>query len=115
MKKNDWKKREGVVYSTSSDFAYQQAGSSEEATLEPDKQQLKVHLDRSNRAGKTVTVIAGFVGTSKDLDTLCKTLKTKCGTGGSVKNGEILIQGEMREKIIQALEKEGYKPKRVGG
>ncbi len=115
MKKNDWKKREGIVFSTSSDFAYQQAGSAEESTLDPGKQQLRVLLDRSNRAGKTVTVIAGFVGASKDLDILCKTLKTKCGTGGSVKDGEILIQGEMREKLVQVLEKEGYRVKRVGG
>lgn len=115
MKKNDWKKREGIVFSTSSDFAYQQAGSTEESTPEPGKQQLRVHIDRSNRAGKTVTIITGFVGTSRDLDTLCKTLKTKCGTGGSVKDGEILIQGEMREKLVQVLEKEGYRVKRVGG
>jgi len=115
MKKNDWKKREGVVYSTRSDFDYQNVGPVEEPTLDPSRQQLRVLVDRSGRAGKTVTIVAGFVGTSKDLEGLCKTLKTKCGTGGSVKDGEILIQGEMRDKILQVLEKEGYKAKRVGG
>lgn len=115
MKKNDWKKREGVVFSTSNDFAYQQAGSAEEPTLEPSKQQLKVLLDRSGRAGKTVTLVSGFVGTSHDLESLCKMLKTKCGSGGSVKDGEILIQGEMSDKVLMALEKEGYKAKRAGG
>lgn len=109
MKKNDWKKREGIVYSTEAGFEYQHSGGTEETTLPPGKQQLRVELDRTARAGKQVTLVTGFLGTAEDREALCKFLKTRCGTGGSVKAGEILIQGDMREKVNQALTTAGYK------
>lgn len=113
-KKNDWKKRDGVVYSTSSDFEYNYQQNEEAETLPPQQQNLKVALDKSGRAGKQVTLVSGFVGSAADLDTLTKTIKTKCGVGGSAKDGEILIQGDVRDKVVQILQKEGYKAKRVG-
>lgn len=113
-KKNDWKKRDGVVYSTSSDFEYNYQQNEEAETLPPQQQNLKVSLDKSGRAGKQVTLVSGFVGSAADLDTLTKTIKTKCGVGGSAKEGEILIQGDVRDKVVQILQKEGYKAKRVG-
>ncbi len=114
MKKNDWKKRDGVVYSTDSNFGYAEPTSSAQTTLAPDKQQLKIFIDRTGRAGKQVTIVSGFVGTLDDLETLCKKLKTKCGTGGSVKDGEILIQGDTREKLLQLLTLDGYRAKTTG-
>jgi translation initiation factor 1 len=113
-KKNDWKNREGVVYSTSSDFNYSYQQDDEAATLPPQQQQLKVLLDKSGRAGKQVTLVTGFIGTANDLETLGKALKNKCGTGGSVKDGEIIIQGDFRDRVVQLLVKDGYKAKRVG-
>jgi len=115
MKKNDWKNREGVVYSTNSDFNFQLRSSEEADTLPPQQQQLYVSLDKSNRAGKQVTLVQGFIGKTADLDSLTKLLKNKCGVGGSSKDGEIIIQGDVREKVIAVLEKEGYKYKRKGG
>lgn len=113
-KKNDWKNREGVVYSTSSDFNYSYQQDDEATTLPPQQQQLKVLLDKSGRAGKQVTLVTGFIGTANDLEALGKTLKNKCGTGGSVKDGEIIIQGDFRDRVVQLLVKDGYKAKRVG-
>ena len=108
-KDNDWKKRDGVVYSTSNDFEYQYQSNEEQHTLPTQQQKLRVGLDNSGRAGKTVTLITGFVGSTSDLDNLAKLLKNKCGTGGSAKAGEILIQGDVRKKVVEILQKEGYK------
>lgn len=113
-KKNDWKKRDGVVYSTDSNFEFAYQQDAESGTLVPKQQNLKVMLDKSMRAGKQVTLVTGFVGTNTDLDLLGKMLKSKCGVGGSVKDGEIIIQGDLRDKILAILQKEGYKAKRVG-
>jgi translation initiation factor 1 len=113
-KKNDWKKRDGVVFSTNTDFNYEYQQEENAETLPSLKQNLKVMLDKSMRAGKQVTLVTGFVGKTGDLEALGKILKTKCGVGGSVKDGEIIIQGDHRDKIVLILSKEGYKAKRVG-
>lgn len=113
-KKNDWKKRDGVVYSTSDSFEYNYQQDEEAVTLPPQQQNLKVMLDKSGRAGKQVTLVTGFIGAAADLETLTKLLKTKCGVGGSMKDGEILIQGDVRDKVVLILTKEGYKAKRSG-
>jgi len=112
MADNDWKKRLGVVYSTNPDFNYTQVASDECTTLAPEKQNLIVKIDRRQRAGKQVTLIEGFVGTQADLSALAKTLKVKCGVGGSAKDGEITIQGDLRDKVTNLLQSMGYKAKR---
>jgi len=107
-------KREGIVYSTNPDFVYE----SEETniqTLANQQQNLRVMLDKKQRGGKKVTLITGFVGQPADLEVLGKSLKTACGVGGSAKDGEILVQGDFREKILQLLIKQGYKAKLAGG
>ena len=104
-----------MVYSTNDDFSYDYDGDFEEETLPPAEQNLKVMLDKKSRGGKQVTLVDGFVGTEDDLKDLGKLLKSKCGVGGSAKNGEILIQGDFRDKVLQLLQKEGYRAKRVGG
>ncbi len=109
MKKdNDWKSRLGMVYSTNPDFEFETDEEEEAATLPPSQQKLRVAIERKNRGGKVVTVVTGFTGTEDDLKALGKLLKTKCGVGGAVKDGEILIQGEWRERLIELLKKEGY-------
>ncbi len=113
-KKNDWKKREGMVYSTASYFDFTYADRQQPDTLPPNQQQLRVLLDKNHRAGKQVTLVTGFIGTEEDLTALGKMLKNKCGTGGSVKAGEVIIQGDFRDKVLQVLIKDGYKAKRVG-
>ena len=105
---NDWKDRLSVVYSTNPDFKYD-TGEVEEETLPPAKQNLRIKLDKRHRNGKAVTLITGFVGTAADLKALAKMLKSACGVGGSDKDGEILVQGDHREKVLAILVKAGYK------
>lgn len=114
MGKNS-KKRENVVYSTNPNFNYDDEEQMEEETLENSKQLLYVSIDRKQRKGKDVTLVEGFVGTEEDLKDLGKQLKSSCGVGGTVKDGDIMIQGNHRDKVIELLEKEGYKTKRKGG
>ena len=113
MMENDWKKRLGVVYSTNPDFKYEaEAEGAQAETLPPDRQRLLVGIDRRNRGGKTVTLVRGFVGTEDDLKALGKTLKVKCGVGGSAKDGEITVQGDWRDKVVGLLQEMGYNAKR---
>ena len=112
-KKN--KKRINVVYSTNPDFNFDEEIQEENDTLNPDKQILYVSLDRKNRRGKEVTLIQGFVGSEDDLKSLSKHLKSKCGVGGTAKNGEILIQGGFVKKIMEILSDQGYRIKQKGG
>ena len=107
------KRRKGIMYSTNPDFEYQYENEELE-TLPPNEQMLKVCIDK-HRAGKITVIIKEFVGTTNDLKALGKLLKTTCGVGGSVKNGEIIIQGNVRDKVMEILGKEGYNYKRVGG
>ena len=113
MKKDQ--RRQGVVYSTNPDFSYQNDEPTEATTLLPQQQQLRVQLDKKQRGGKQVTLITGFVGRDEDLQTLGKLLKTKCAVGGSAKDGEIVVQGDFRAKVLEVLLKEGYKAKQIGG
>ena len=104
----------GFVFSTNENF---ELNSNEETTetLSPNKQRLEAHLDKKNRGGKVATIIKGFEGSEEDLKALGKMLKTKCGVGGAVKDNEIIIQGNFRDKVMEILKNEGYNVKRVGG
>lgn len=108
MKKNDWKERLNVVYSTNPDFSYDTGEQEEPETLPKNTQKLRVRIEKNHRGGKTVTIVSGFIGSEADLKELGKLLKTKCGVGGSAKEGELLIQGEFKEKVVEILKKEGY-------
>ncbi len=112
MGENDWKSRLGVVYSTNADYVFEEETQEEEVTLEPSKQKLIVKIDRRNRGGKQVTLITGFVGSESDITELGRTLKIKCGVGGSVQGKEIIIQGDFRDRVINILSDLGYKAKR---
>lgn len=111
----DWKDRLGIVYSTNSDFKYDKEDQGEPVTVPANQQKLIVQLDKKNRKGKAVTLVTGFAGSAEDLEALGKLLKTRCGVGGTAKDGEILIQGDFRDKILQILAGEGFKVKRSGG
>lgn len=112
MAENDWKKHLGVVYSTNPDFKYTEAREVEDTTLPPSSQRLVVAIDRRQRAGKQVTLVKGFKGHSADLAGLARALKVKCGVGGSAKDGEIAIQGDLRDKVTALLKDMGYNAKR---
>lgn len=104
----DWKDRLGVVYSTNPDFNYETDREEETETLSPEEQKLRVSLDRRQRKGKTVTLVQGFIGREEDLKELGKLLKRRCGVGGSVKDGEIIVQGEWLQKVKRVLEELNY-------
>ena len=108
MADNDWKKRLGVVFSTNPDFVFEEETENEPETLAPEKQKLIVGIDRRNRGGKQVTLISGFTGSEEDLKELGRVLKVKCGVGGSAKDGEITIQGDLRDKVVALLQSMGY-------
>lgn len=111
---NDWKKRLGIVYSTNPDFAFETDSNKEEETPDPAHQKLYVSLDRKNRKGKSVTLVEGFLGSDANLKELGKELKSKCGVGGSAKEGQILLQGDFRDRVITLLKEKGYHVKRSG-
>lgn len=113
MAKRKKQKYEGVVYSTDEDFEYEEEYEEEE-TLSPEKQNLRVYIDRRQRKGKSVTIVDGFVGKEEDLNNLAKKIKQKCGVGGSTKDGEIIIQGELLDKVGEVLSLERYRFKKIG-
>jgi translation initiation factor 1 len=116
MSKKNKSDNRGFVYSTDPNFKYEEESGEEAVTLPPAQQLLKVRTDSKQRAGKVVTLVTGFTGTNGDLEALGKQLKNYCGTGGSVKDWEIIIQGDQRDKIMQFLLKQGYsKTKKAGG
>ncbi|MDE6828190.1 translation initiation factor [uncultured Alistipes sp.] len=114
MADNDWKSRLGMVYSTDPDFAYTTRHDEEPETLAPERQELRVWLDRKQRGGKVVTLVRGFVGRDDDLQALARLLKTRCGVGGAAKEGEIIIQGDHRDRVVDLLTRSGYRCKKAG-
>ena len=108
MSKKKIQTSDGLVYSTDPNFKLPDEGLGEQVTLHPSQQHLKIRLDKKHRAGKAVTLVEGFTGTTADREELGKKLKAFCGTGGSVKEGEIIIQGVQRDKVLQWLLKNGY-------
>ncbi len=115
MAKKSKNNRVGIVYSTNEDYNYRHEGDFQEESLPIEEQELTVHIEKKGRGGKSVVLIKGFVGNDDDLNDLAKLLKSKCGVGGSAKDGEIIIQGDKRDKVLEILAKEGYSAKRVGG
>lgn len=115
MAKSNKNKHSNMVYSTNPDFQFQQEEENDQETLAANQQKLYVSIDKKQRAGKEVTLVEGFIGSEEDLKDLGKMLKSKCGVGGTVKDGEIIIQGNFRDKIMELLVKDGYQVKRKGG
>ena len=111
---SDWKQRLGMVYSTNPDFQYTTDEPEQCETLPPAQQNLRVWLDRKQRGGKQVTLVKGFVGSDEDLAELGRMLKSRCGVGGSAKDGEIIIQGDHRDRVVELLVAAGYKCKKAG-
>lgn len=109
MSNNDWKDRLGIVYSTKVDFQYKTDEVKELETLPIEQQKLRVKVEKAGRKGKTVTLVTGFIGTDEDLKLLAKQLKTRLSTGGSSKGGEIVIQGDVKQRVVQLLLEIGYK------
>ena len=109
MSNNDWKNRLGIVYSTKVDFQYETDEIEELETLPIEQQKLRVKVEKAGRKGKTVTLVTGFIGTDDDLKLLAKQLKTRLSTGGSSKGGEIVIQGDVKQRVVQLLLEIGYK------
>ncbi|HKG07796.1 MAG TPA: translation initiation factor [Pedobacter sp.] len=105
----------GIMYSTDPSFKYQEELRASNEPVPNNQQDLRIMLDKKNRGGKAVTLITGFVGSDKEIEDLAKVLKTKCGVGGGVKDGIVLLQGDFRDKVMFFLEKEGYKVKKSGG
>jgi translation initiation factor 1 len=110
-KTNDWKDRLGMVYSTNPDFRFETGEAEEAETLPPAQQLLFIGIDRKQRKGKVVTLVTGFVGNDDDLQELGRELRKKCGTGGSAKEGEIIIQGDFKDRVAALLQEAGYKIK----
>lgn len=108
MKSNDWKDRLNIVYSTNPNFEYETSEEETIETLPKNQQKLRVNIEKKGRGGKTVTLIKGYIGSEEDLKELGKLLKNKCGVGGSIKDEEILIQGDFKVRIIELLKHEGY-------
>lgn len=114
MGKNNKKERIDIVYSTNPNFNYDYQQDENQETLPPNQQDLKVKLDKKQRKGKSVTLVTGFIGQDENLKDLGKKIKSKCATGGSIKDGEIIIQGDFRNKVLEILINEGYKVKLAG-
>ena len=108
MKNNDWKERLGMVYSTNPNFEYDTGEEEEPKTLPKNQQRLRVRMEKNGRGGKTVTIVAGFVGTESDLKELGKWLKGRLGVGGSAKDGEVIVQGDFKQRVIDLLKADGY-------